>query len=124
MQVQDGPDSVFSITKFNPQVYLDPRFISFSKILQHPKIPLLLAQCVRLSLIPPSVFENYYLLCRYHFKNYHLSKVCTINVQGGCVICCRSQIFKEIYANVSLKVPHFVLFYPFLFEKLGSPLSF
>ena len=49
----------------------------------------------------------------------------TTHVQMWCVVCCHRQMSEEIYANMSLKGPIFVLFYPKLnLEKLGSPFLF
>ena len=76
----------------------------------------------------PANLSNFALIYRNYCKNtlyYYLSMICTINVQKGCNGCCRKQFFVEIYANLSLKVPIFVLFYPYIqHKKLGSPLSF
>ena len=59
--------------------------------------------------------SNFGLTYRNHCKNSlycHLSMIYTTNVAKGCNVCCRRQIFEEIYGNLSLKVPIFVLFYP------------
>ena len=59
--------------------------------------------------------SNFGFIYRNYCKNtlyYHLSMICTINIHKCCNLCCRRQIYEEIYANLSLKVPVFVLFYP------------
>ena len=59
--------------------------------------------------------SNFGLTNRNHCENtlyYHLSMMYTTNVAKGYNVCCRRQIFEEIYGNLSLKVPIFVLFYP------------
>ena len=46
--------------------------------------------------------------------------------QWGCGVCCHRQIFEEIYANLSLKVPIFVLFCPtkYVLKSLVPPFQF
>ena len=59
--------------------------------------------------------SNFGLTNRNHCENtlyYHLSMMYTTNVAKVYNVCCRRQIFEEIYGNLSLKVPIFVLFYP------------
>ena len=95
----------------------------FPSFFPHPKleklVPLLLYSKFR------RLFLKFYCpLCKYHCKNtfyYHLSLVCTIYVQRGWNFCCRKQIFKEIYANLSLKVPIFAFFIPILILKSWIP---
>ena len=53
--------------------------------------------------------SNFRLTNRNHCENYHL---CMMYTTKGYNVCCRRQIFEEIYGNLSLKVPIFVLFYP------------
>ena len=137
------PWNLFSASWIHPCIFTVCKTLVLPRILEKlwfphffsaPKTKLVLSLKV-LQHFLHAKFKKLLSLYKYHYKNtlyYQLSMVCTINVQKGCVLCCHRQIFKEIYANLSLKslftslsIPTFNFFSGFpLFEifKIWVPL--
>ena len=111
---------------FSNDIFRDCLLWKFVKILPHlffhrPKLEKLVPPFV------PRISENFLrtnlsnvvIIYWNHCKNtlYFLS--CAIN--RGCNVWCRRQMFKEIYTNLSLKVPNLVLFSPQIQLKSWVP---
>ena len=100
------PPLIFEKFEFPPFFFPHPKF---EILVPPPFVSEISEKFLRANL------SNFGPTYRNHCENtlyYHLSMMYTTNVPKDYNVCCRRQIFEEIYGNLSLKVPNFVLFYP------------